>query len=381
MTGWLLPATAQAPLFVRGPAVTVAGGTGYVGLFDFDRDGHLDLVVSPRRGGNPEVRLGDGRGGFGATVDGQGSLGVEPAAIAFGDVNGDGLLDSAQAARDTANEYLHLFLGIEGGRFAIGSHTRLVANRAFDFYKPQLWFLDANEDGNTDLVAQNGRRNTVEVFRGDGRGGFAPVTVVHAEAGYNVYSTTFGDVDRDGHFDMAVAMTPFSTREPAKISVYRGDGTGEFARLPSTSSSVDESPILLALADVNDDSYLDIVLGHGEKDLLTVLPGDSTGLFQRRMTFPLERGMSAFTAIAQDVDRDGHSDLIVGAVNSVARPYDSAITVLLGNGSAFTATAGSPMRVGPGAYRMAADDIDEDGKVDVVASSFEGDSVTVLLGR
>ena len=373
---WLSPATAQRSLFESGPSVIVAGGTGYVGLFDLDRDGHLDLLAGSRRSGNSEVRLGNGRGEFIETVGGRGDVGVH----ALGDVNGDGVLDGAHAARDTENEYVDVFLGTDGGRFDTASHTRLVANRAFDFYKPQIWFLDVNEDGKTDIVTQNGRRNTVEIFVGDGRGGFAPPRVVSAEPGYNVYSAAFGDIDRDGNLDMAVAMSPSSAREPGTVAIHRGSGTGEFSPMPAATLSVDASPGLLALTDIDGDSVLDIVLGHGEKELLTILPGDSTGQFQRRMTLALEPGTSAFTVIVRDADRDGRSDLIVGTVNSVARPYDSAVTVLLGNGSAFTPAPGSPIRVGPGAYWMAAGDIDEDGRLDLVTSS-SGDSVTVLLGQ
>jgi hypothetical protein len=314
-------------------------------------------------------------------VNGQGDFGVKHAAIAFGDVNSDGILDSAQAARDAENEYVHVFLGIEGGRFSTASHTRLIASRAFDVYKPQIWFLDVNEDRKTDIVSQNGRRNTFEVFMGDGRGGFAPPKVVIAEAGYNVYSAAFGDIDQDGHHDMAIAMAPFSTREQGKVSIHRGSGTGEFSEMAAATLLVDSSPILSALTDINGDAYLDIVLGHGEKELLTVLRGDPAGRFERLGSFALSPGTSAFTVIVGDANRDGRSDLIVGTVNSVARPYDSAVTVLLGTGSTFAPAPGSPFGTAYGAYRMAAGDVDEDGRLDLVTSSFEGDSVTVLLGR
>lgn len=52
------------------------------------------------------------------------------------------------------------------------------------------------------------------------------------------------------------------------------------------------------------------------------------------------------------------------------------------------ATAESPRRgrarrfvAGPGAYNLTVADVNEDGKLDVAASSFEGDAVTLLLGR
>ena len=68
-------------------------------------------------------------------------------------------------------------------------------------------------------------------------------------------------------------------------------------------------------------------------------------------------------------------------MNSVAKPYDSAIVVLLGNGSSFVTAPGSPFRVAPGAYNLAVGDINEDSKLDLVSSSFELNSITVLLGR
>jgi hypothetical protein len=41
----------------------------------------------------------------------------------------------------------------------------------------------------------------------------------------------------------------------------------------------------------------------------------------------------------------------------------------------------STFRAGPGAYDVAVGDLNGDGSTDVVASSFESDAVTVLLGR
>ena len=49
--------------------------------------------------------------------------------------------------------------------------------------------------------------------------------------------------------------------------------------------------------------------------------------------------------------------------------------------SLFSPAPGSPFRAGPGAYHLVIGDLNKDGKPDVAASSFEGDSVTVLLGR
>jgi len=56
--------------------------------------------------------------------------------------------------------------------------------------------------------------------------------------------------------------------------------------------------------------------------------------------------------------------------------------VLLGDGRGrFMPAPGSPFRSGPGSYFLAVGDFNEDGKADVVTSSFEGDRVALFLGR
>jgi hypothetical protein len=63
-------------------------------------------------------------------------------------------------------------------------------------------------------------------------------------------------------------------------------------------------------------------------------------------------------------------------------PFRSRIVLLLGDGrGGFSQATGSPFPVGLGAYNIAVRDVNEDGKLDVAASSFESDGVTILLGR
>jgi hypothetical protein len=61
------------------------------GAADFDRDGHLDLVVGNSASNSVSVLLGDGKGHFAARTDF--AVGTNPRKIAVGDLNRDGRPD------------------------------------------------------------------------------------------------------------------------------------------------------------------------------------------------------------------------------------------------------------------------------------------------
>jgi hypothetical protein len=126
------------------------------------------------------------------------------------------------------------------------------------------------------------------------------------------------------------------------------------------------------LADVDGDQHPDVVISHSNNHL-SVLLNKGNGTFSHAPASPCDIGSEAFAVVIADVNQDKKSDLVAATVNSV--------TVLLGDGRRFLPATGSPFRAGPGAFHLAVADINEDGKNDIAASSFEGNGLTVLLGR
>ena len=383
VVGWMsctAPANAQEPPLAPASPVVVGRGSGEVILADLDRDGHLDLLTRHLLDSSVAVRLGDGRGRFAAVARSVTRFSYGPGAAALGDVDADGMLDLVIASRDGGSERIHILLGNGQGGFDERSGSMFVASAAQRTYKPILRLADVNEDGKLDVVTSNGQRNTLEILFGDGRGRLSRATVVVLGPSGGLYTMAVGDVDADGHLDVVAASSGWSGSGSGRVVIKRGDGRGGFTDMPGSPVTVDSAPRLVALADVNGDERPDIVLAHSRRNRLSVLLGDRSGRFAPAPGSPLEVGLETWAVEVADIDRDGSADLVAAMVNGTA-PHESRVAVLRGGTDRFVPAAGSPFPAGRGAYRLTVGDVNEDGKLDVVASSFEGDAVAVLLGR
>src|SRR5262249_11143739 len=372
-------ARSQEPLLVPGPSspVKVGHGSGGILLADLNRDGPLDLVPQPLLGSNIALLSGDGRGHF-AWFDGAPlRLGYQPGAAAIGDVNNDGIPDLGIPSRDAESEYVHVLLGDGRGGFKPVPGSPFTVSATAKTYKPSLRFVDVNEDRKLDVVAANGRRNTVEILFGDGRGGFSSPSVIALEPGHNNYMVALGDVDGDGHLDLLFEGHDPDV-EPGRMRTLRGDGKGGFPgdlgpRAPMPSGFHGK-----ALADVNGDRRPDVVFN--SRTELGVWLNQGDGRFTPAAGSPWPLRAEAFAVVVADLNRDRHADLVAATVDHT-KPFRSRVVLLLGDGHSFTWAPRSPFPVGLGAYNLAVGDVNEDGKLDVAASSFEGDGVTILLGR
>ena len=366
----LLIGVLQLPssLFVPGTTVRVGQGSGTLLLADVNGDRHVDLLSNHLLTKRLGVQLGDGRGGFTA---GQAiAFDFGPAGPLLADFNRDGAVDLA--VTEGMRDVVHLYKGSGKGTFQ-RTATYTVTDAAEPYNKRTLHLVDVNSDGHADLVTANGRRrNTIGILFGDGRGGFSRGPEVPVDSGRDGYSVAFGDLNGDGHVDVAsTGRVGFDDRGPGRTMVQFGNGRGQFARSPQSPLETTRGPRASWLHDFNGDRRLDLAVMNVSGQLAVYL-NDGAGTFAGGPP-AFELGVETYFPVIEDVNGDGAADLVLPNVKSVA--------VFLRNGATFVPAIGSPYAAGPGSYAAAVGDINGDGKRDIVASSFEGDAVAVLLRR
>jgi hypothetical protein len=250
-----------------GSPLRIGPGSGELFLGDLDRDGDLDLVSKHLLERRIAVHRGLGNGTFEPNHQ---SLTLDAGAIALADADGDGRLDLAVASRDSSWEYMQFVRGTADG-FADPSRTsRTRTHAAAATWKPIVRFVDIDRDGALDIVTGNGRRASVEILLGNGRGKFALRPSVRLETDGDRHEFDVGDVDGNGTIDL-VDAGGIETGGRGYLQVYLGDGRGEFAPTHGAPIAVPPAPRGTTLADMDRDGDLDVLLAHADSHASVLL--------------------------------------------------------------------------------------------------------------
>ena len=370
---WVNQRAAQPPLFVQSPSSPIAAGAGpsNMAVADMDGDGHLDLLTTRSREHTVDVRYGNGRLVFTPEPGRAIRLDEPPSELAVGDMNGDGRLDIGVAKHDSYE--VDILLGRPDRGFVAAPGSPVAMSASGKAHTHGFALADVNEDGQLDAVSGNNEDENVAVLLGNGRGGFSRAPRSPFHVGSSPYPFGIGDLDGDGHVDLAApnSGTGRSVGPGRSVTVLRGNGRGSFG--PPAPVPTAMNPYFVALGALGGGPALAIAASHDSGDLLTLLLNDGKGNFAPAAGSPYRLGARAFSVVARDVNRDARTDLVAASGNSVR--------VLLGGEQGLTPAPGSPFRAGAGAWYLALGDLNEDGKVDIATSDLEAGTITILLGN
>ena len=272
-------------------------------------------------------------------------------------------------------------------------------------------FLDYDQDGDLDLFVVNyvvwssaseprctgtgGQReycgpNSLaapardSLYRNDGDGTFTDVSIDAGldTANGNGLGIACADMNNDGWIDIYVANDGL----PNQLWINQGDGTFRDEALLNgcavSGEGVAEAGMGVAVADFDEDGFLDLFMTHLTGETNTLYMGGASGAFRDRT---VASGLAAGSRMATgfgvgvaDFDLDGHLDIFVanGAVKRPERPLDAEHPYAepehlfrgLGNGEFEDVSIASGVSALPsGVSRGAAfADYDNDGDIDVV---------------
>jgi hypothetical protein len=215
--------------------------------------------------------------------------------LAAGDLDGDGILD-LMGANWIALQIMTM-LGNGDGTFRDGPS---MSTYSTPFH---LTLADFDEDGVLDLAVPEYSFG-VFVFIGQGDGTFGPG--LHLLPTTTPYFTEAADLNEDGHLDLVIGGGAGASTISLTIYILPGNGDGTFGA-PLTAVA-DLNPVSLAVADVNNDSHLDIVSANFDAYDVAVIAGKGDGTFAPALLYGA--GQAPASVLTTDLNNDGRPDIV-----------------------------------------------------------------------
>ncbi len=307
------------------------------------------------------------------------------ASITSGDFNGDGYSDLAvirSSPVPPAPVYgrggASVFLGDGTGGFSTDSNWSVpAATYPFDPTVDE-WLTwdpktiasgDLSGNGVSDLILGGLviEQNQIYVLLSQGDGQFDDaISYLSPNNSENVKSIAVADVNNDGFLDVVIANR-------GQLIVFLGNGDGTLQVPPMAQRGI--SPHWgqsLAVGDFNNNGYLDIAVAASGIILIMLGNGDGTfveGSWHRH----LASGYSGL--VTGDFTGNGHLDIAFSSVRS------NAVQLLVNNGQGHFMLAADQFSVGASPSDIVAADFNGNGRLDIATVNTRSDSVSLLLSN
>lgn len=345
------------------PPVNIATSQNPVSLAsgDFNKDGKQDFIVAANFG-SAGIFLGQGNGLF--TKGTSFFTGSATRFMVATDLNADGKVDLVCANQDDSG--VGVLLGNGNGTFSAVKIYDAIASTY------GVAVADFTGDGKPDIVAAGQGESRFAFLKNNGNGTFASATFVTSE--YGSRSIAAGDINKDGKQDVVIASPSDSQSFDGSICYIPGNGNGTFGALTRITAGITQ-PNFVTLADVNNDTKLDLIYINEPSDAVGVKLGNGNGTFAASKFFVTGSTPAQMAVI--DVDRDGRLDLVVACRSDGTSEISGGISVLRGRGDGtFVDQVVATAHTSPTA--VAIGDFNSDSKLDIVTANFFSADVSLL---
>jgi hypothetical protein len=322
---------------------------GRLHAHDINQNGVVDLVVIGYDEGRILSGMGDG------TFAEQSSFAISGSAAwsAIGDIDNDGMPDLVTIGYrfPTGEPIAQILKGTIHGFEHTGIGIPLTPGLR------QVELSDIDGDGNLDIIVLNWQSLAVHFGNGDG----TFVDQINHEI-QHTERMALGDLNSNGYPDIAVAL-----RSSNRVRVILNNGDRTF--VSDTPYIFGYEPRSVAVADMNGNGFLDLLVG-GSAPGVTVVLNDGTGGLRNPYLYPYG---DPYSVALGDLNASGHLDMVF------TWPHTNAIGVAMGHGDGDFFEP-SMHAVLPNPRVVLIDDFDQNGIPDIAIACDWGTSGVVLWG-
>ena len=283
---------------------------------DYDNDGDQDFFVTGFEGVNKFYK-NDGDMNF---TDISSTIGFFQTdlftyGVSFADMDNDGDLDAFISNRDGVadDQRNYLYRNDEGTYIDITASAGLSMSSHLSFCSI---IFDYNNDGFQDIYISNDKPDNLNIlYKNNGDGTFDDVSEYSgAGIGINAMTTTIGDYNNDGWFDIYITNTPEGNE------LLRNNGDGTFTNVAeataTTFNSVGWGAVFL---DADSDGLLDLYVSSDFDGSVGSFLSAAFYHQQNNETFIIPENIGfqddtrkSYTNAIGDIDNDGKPDIVVG---------------------------------------------------------------------
>ncbi|HXO32734.1 MAG TPA: FG-GAP-like repeat-containing protein [Candidatus Acidoferrales bacterium] len=359
-------------------SVALNGSAGYVVVFaDLNGDGLLDLADADYNTGQLTVYLATSATTYANSVS-YATQGPGPVyyacSITAGDLTGDSKPEIVSA--NCSSDNLSVYVNNGDGSFQNAKYYNPALNTAggtvADVYPEAVTIADVNGDGKADVISSNDDSSDVTILLGNGDGTLQEPTIGYATGGYPYTPAIVADFNGDGFADILVPNA-------FNLAYLKGYGDGTFRSALNYYSQITDnsnyvSSIGIATGDFNGDGIPDFVIGNccDSNVGVTVFLSRRDGSMQAGVNYG---GGNLFYVAVADFNGDGKLDIAAtDESNGVVQIFNGVGDGTFSVGSTFATDTSNTHSDG-----LVAGDFNHDGHPDLAVQNYLGQNVGVLI--